>query len=239
MTIGDGTSGVQKQLDLQELVSKATWRELLADLVESNSIDPWDVDIVRIANEYVAAIRKLQVLDLHIPANMVFAASILLRMKSESIGIFHAPAEEQTDGEEQIARVSPDVPALTPRFRMQPGRKVTLAELMSALNDAMKINERREQKLVGRTAPLDFVIVKDDIDQKIAEAQKMIFSGIDSEGMVTYGQLSRYFSSESEALFKLFMPMLFLAHRGVVSISQDEFFGEIFIRPDLNAAKAI
>ena len=77
----------RQQLNLQEFVKNATWRELLVELVDSNKLDPWNIDIVNIVDELHAVVRKMRVMDLHIPANIVLAASILLRMKSETISI--------------------------------------------------------------------------------------------------------------------------------------------------------
>ena len=86
MTSGtDAIPQSKQQLNLQEFVKNATWRELLVELVDSNQLDPWNIDIVKVVDSYIAVVRKMQVMDLHIPANIVLAASILLRMKRETI----------------------------------------------------------------------------------------------------------------------------------------------------------
>src|SRR5208283_699572 len=137
-TVETTTAVVYRELDLQEFVQNATWRELLVELVSSNRLDPWDIDIEKVVDGYLGAIRKMKVLDLRVPANMVLAASILLRMKSDSLPIF--AIQEEAPMEEQLLagpRVRPEVEQLVPRGRMQPSRKVTLSELLSALDQAM------------------------------------------------------------------------------------------------------
>ncbi|MGC8852758.1 MAG: segregation/condensation protein A [Hydrogenobacter sp.] len=52
-------------------------------LVEEGKIDPWNVDIVELANAYLEEIRKIQVLDMRIPAKVIMAASFLLKKKIE------------------------------------------------------------------------------------------------------------------------------------------------------------
>lgn len=228
MTIDEKASGVQRQLDLRELVKSATWKELLIELVESNSIDPWNIDIVRIANEYREAVRKMRVSDLHIPANMILASSILLRMKSDSMEIFpQQPVDEEIG--EHVSRITPEVQELIPKFRMQPKRKITLDELMGALGDAMKFTEAKERRAdeIREIMPTIVVEEKDDIDRKIEAAHKLIASNIEPDGRTSYSKLSRYFGSEQEALFSLFIPVLFLAYRGAINAEQKQFFGDI------------
>ncbi|MDE1865189.1 MAG: segregation/condensation protein A [Candidatus Micrarchaeota archaeon] len=230
--------GVQRTLDLKELVKDATWRDVLMGLVESSSIDPWDIDIGKIANEYVQTIKKMKVLDLHIPANMTLAASILLRMKSDSMVMFKEEIQEEVDGV-AMQRQVPEVPELIPKFRLQPHKKVTLTELMDALDEAMRVSEERSMIDPEMEAPLDFVVVKEDIDQKIASAYKLVASNARANGTVEYSSLARLFSSERVAVSDLFIPLLFLAHRKELDISQEQFFGDIMISMRNGAKDAV
>jgi len=227
-------------LDLNELVRTATWREVLMELVESNSIDPWNIDIVKVVDSYIAVVRKMQVMDLHIPANIVLAASLLLRMKSETINIF--PVDESAYVEEgtelQAGRVLPEVPPLISKLRLQPKRKITLEELMNALGDAIKLNEKRERIVIERTEPLSFAVDRDDIDEKMDRAYKLVKENVDREGMTTFGHLAKSFNSIENMLLGLFVPLLFLAHNRQLTLTQDEFFKEIFVKlSDENGGK--
>lgn len=223
-------STTSSNINLQEFVKNATWRELLMELVDTNKLDPWDIDLIKVVDGYIAAIRKMRILDLHVPANIMLAASILLRMKSETINIVQLEEEFQPEEELNVDRIIPEVPNLVPRLRLQPKRKITLNELMEALGDAIKINEKRELVVRERALPLDFVIEKDDIDEKIAETHKLVKENVDSEGVTTFAQLSSSFNSLESMLLKLFIPLLFLAHKGDISLMQDQFFNEIFVK---------
>jgi segregation and condensation protein A len=217
------------EFSLEELVKNATWRELLVELVEKERIDPWAVDLARIVDGYIAAVKRMRVLDLHVPANIMLAASILLRMKSDSLTVFEPP-QEPVEEQVQVGRVIPEVEALVPRNRMQPGRKVSLQELMDALNDAMKITEKRAVIATERATPMDFPVVKEDIDEKISAAYMLIKSNADKEGMVSFSQISKRYDTLTSVVVDLFVPMLFLAHRKSVALMQEKFFDDIFIK---------
>ncbi len=225
------TAVVYRELDLQEFVQNATWRELLVELVSSNKLDPWDVDIEKVVDGYLAAIKKMKVLDLRVPANMVLAASILLRMKSDSLSIF--AMHEEAPVEEQLLagpRVRPEVEQLVPRARMQPRRKVTLQELLSALDHAMKIEVKRQVDHERMTAPISIEIDKEDIEEKMERLFKRIKRSLDREKMTTLAQVSAAFGNTQDLLIDLFVPMLFLAHMGRIAVLQDIFFGDILIK---------
>lgn len=52
-------------------------------LVEEGKLDPWNVDIVELASAYVEEIKRMESLDMRIPARAILAASFLLKKKAE------------------------------------------------------------------------------------------------------------------------------------------------------------
>jgi len=48
-------------------------------LVEEGRLDPWNVDIAQLARMYIEEIKKMELLDLRIPARAVYAAVFLLK----------------------------------------------------------------------------------------------------------------------------------------------------------------
>jgi chromatin segregation and condensation protein Rec8/ScpA/Scc1 (kleisin family) len=216
--------------DLQKLVTEATWRELLISLVESNQIDPWDIDIAKLVEGYMSVIKSMKLMDLRMPANFALAASILLKMKSDRFQIFAAKEEEPEPVIETGQRRLPvDVPGLVSRARMQPQRKVTLDELMEALDEAMKIEKRSVKE---REPPEQFhlELPKEDIDQKMERTFDLVAKNADKEGIVLFGSLARLYGNTQEMLFDFFIPILFLVSKGRLGILQEEFFGDIFIK---------
>ncbi|MFN7065316.1 MAG: segregation/condensation protein A [Aquificaceae bacterium] len=52
-------------------------------LVEEGKLDPWDIDISALAKAYREEIRRLELLDLRVPARALLAASFLLKKQAE------------------------------------------------------------------------------------------------------------------------------------------------------------
>ncbi len=219
-----------RTLDLEELVKKATWRELLIELVESSQIDPWDVDISLIVDSYLAAKRAMKAMDLSVPANIILAASILLRMKSDMLGLPSIEEQQPQADEEHAQRIMPEVTPLSLRARMQPHRKVTLEELLDALDEAMKAQQHREYRIEMENTPVPMLINVDDIDKKLDNTLSMVRDNADVTGMVTFAALANKFNYAESMLLDLFVPLLFLAHKGDIVLFQEEFFNEIFIK---------
>ena len=214
-----------ESINIVELVSNATWKDLLVELVKKNRLDPWDVDIVKVIDEYMDAIKAFKVLDLRLPANMLLAASILLRFKSD----LFKPVEATVDLEEaeSMPRQEVQVEGLTFRLRPPTKRRVTLEELISALEEAMKIKEERSLS-ASRQIGLPISINPIDIEEEIEGVYATIEKIVDGEGLVTFTSLLKESSSE-DMLLEIFIPVLFLANNGKIGIMQEEFFGEIII----------
>lgn len=221
------------RFDLEELVKNTMWKELLIELVEGNKLDPWDVDIAVIADKYVQAIRKMKVLDLHVPANIIFAASVLLRMKSELLPIFDEVQEEpeaEEYSEVQMGIARPEVPGMIFKFRVQPKKRITLEELMDALEDAMKFQEKREERAQFEVPQMQLKIPTEDIDRRMEKVLGLIGDNADSYGLTTFAALSAGYAKSESVLIGLFVPILFLADSDRIAIRQDSFFEEIFIK---------
>lgn len=218
------------KLDIEEFVQNATWRELLFELVESKKLDPWDINISKMLDAYAEVVKKMRVLDLRVPANIVLAASILLRLKSESLDSLYEQEESGESVEMQAGpRPAVDVPNLVAKTRIQQNRKITLQELVAALDSAMKFEGERKRYVAEIQMPIS-ITISEDIDKRTSKIYSIIKSSIDSFGMTTFTILAKNFNTLEEKLLKLFIPLLFLAQNEVIGISQEEFFGEIIIK---------
>ncbi|MEM3827295.1 MAG: ScpA family protein [Candidatus Micrarchaeaceae archaeon] len=235
MATGTEVSAYYGSFDLEELVKNAMWKDLLVELVQSNKLDPWDIDIAVIAEKYLHAIKRMKVLDLHIPANIIFAASLLLRMKSEMLQLFDLEAQDavqESDGEpgDGIPLEVPNVPDIIFKMRTQPKRKITLEELMDALEEAIKKQNKREMREAEIRAPVQIKINMEDIGRRMQRVLDIIKGHVDQYKMLTFTELERSASKTDSVLLDIFVPLLFLAHRGYIALSQESFFDEIFIR---------
>ncbi|MEM0202210.1 MAG: segregation/condensation protein A, partial [Candidatus Micrarchaeaceae archaeon] len=216
--------------DIVELVGNATWRELIVMLVETNKLDPWNIDITKIVDSYVETINKMKLLDLFMPANIIFAASVLLRIKSDTMKFFEEPPEEFYQEDEPHTRDRPEVGELVARTRHQPQARITLEQLMVALDDAIKVEAKRVERERFYAEPVELNIEVEDIDKKIGDVLKLVSDNSDSYGITSFNSVRRYFPDGYGMLMDFFVPLLYLHNNGSVAMSQEEFFGEIMIK---------
>lgn len=59
--------------------------EILVSLAKSGQIDPWNLDIVEVADEYLKAVAELKESDLKITGKTILYLAVLLRMKSDQL----------------------------------------------------------------------------------------------------------------------------------------------------------
>lgn len=217
----------EAKVDLEQLVAQPTWREMLLDLVVSERLDPWNIDLVDIASKYLQRIKNLQKLDLRVPANLILAASILLRFKSDALRFEEEEqvVEQQTFIDEAQAPV--EIPMLSLRTRIPRKRKVTLNELMGALEEVFEEQKRRQEKPVVREK-IVIDIPKYNITKQMNEIFERVKQTADASGLVTFSSLLKE-RSRKEIIYTL-LPILHLAQDGKLSIFQEKFFGEIFIQ---------
>ncbi len=216
-------------IDVVSLVSKEpTWKELIVELVDKNKLNPWDIDIVQIVDNYMDAVRGMKSLDLKVPANIMLAASILLRMKSTLL-VITAPEpepEEQYYGGSGIESIV--VEPLNFRSRLPPKRRVSLEELISALDEAMKIKEQRSVASSFVRPPISFQVGSTDIKADAEKVYEYIKEKVDSEHVALFSALAKD-KSMRNVMLDLFIPMLYLASENKIALRQDRFFDEIFV----------
>ncbi len=226
-TVEEQLPAPQEQLNIETLVQEPTWKDILVELVKKNEIDPWNVDIIDIVDKYVSAIKQMKVMDLRVPANIILAASILLRLKGEMLSVEEI-IEEPEMMEEHFAREPVQVDPLSLRLRFPPKRKISLVELVTALEEAMKLKEIKEQKAVQKPLDIPIKINSMDIEAEMNALYGKMKGIADSSNMLTFNLMLKSFKND-DVLLSLFIPMLFLAHRGKIDVIQEKFFGEIII----------
>ena len=214
--------------NLESIVAKPTWKEILLGLIDSKELDPWNVDIVAISDAYIKKIKEMEKLSLVMPANIILAASILLRYKSEYIR-FIGPAQEvivPLAGDENSIL---DIPQLELNARIPPKRQITLDELIQEMEKIIKYeNAERVVKRRGGIEDIVNITFREfDIEKKMGETLEKIKAGIDSEGWTIFSGIINK-NERADVLYTL-MALLHLTQKQMIDIKQDELFGEIFI----------
>jgi segregation and condensation protein A len=220
----------QEDMKLEKIVEFPTWREMLMDLVATHKLDPWNIDLVEITTGYIERIRNMEMLDLRVPANLILAAAILVRFKSDALR-FEEEAqvmEEQTYVEEDAEPAV--IPVLELKTRIPPKRMVTLDELLLAMEKVFEEQKKREEKAQKVEIPsvINIQLPETNIEERMADVYERVLAEKDSEGLATFSSILRD-RTASEIIFTL-LPLLHLVQDGELSIFQEKFFGEIFIR---------
>src|SRR4030042_683888 len=64
-------------------VEKIGWKEIIHELINTEQLDPWDIDICILTNRFLDKVRKLEEANFFISSQVLLAASLLLRFKSD------------------------------------------------------------------------------------------------------------------------------------------------------------
>jgi len=198
-------------------------------------MDPWNIDISEITEVFMSGIKTKQKLNLKISANVVLAASILLRYKSDAFNL-HERQDKELEGAVFIPDeiyVQETIPTLSPQLRITK-RKVTLDELISAVEDIItkeKNKSTRQRIKIEKFIPKSLLEIAMQSPENFEKELKNVFDRIKSD---SNGESLSMFSNiikekTTEGVLATLLPVLHLANKRVVSLWQEEVFGEIFI----------
>ena len=201
--------------------------EVLVELAKRGELDPWDIDIVKTTEKFLEYIDSLERRDLRIPARTLLYASILLRMKSDSMegGEEVASALEPEDEwieEEKIDQLP------SPPVRRHTMRPVTLEELISELKKAEMVGSRKAMRERWPESPTEKTLLdlshEEGIEEHIKALEPILDDMLDSSEKVSFEDVRG-----KEAVIN-YISLLFMAQRKQVWLEQEEFFGELYIK---------
>ncbi len=219
---------------------EVTWQSIIHNLIKTEQMDPWNVDVTKLTQRYIQTVRGMQDMNFFISGKVVLASAILLKIKSnkfidEDINnfdnfLFHQEEEiEDLDDYVDYHEHKVDIPKLgikTPQARK---RKVSVNDLIGALEKALKVDSRRRLRL-QRFLTFNKPKIPEksvDITKLIGELYNKIISIFKKKEVVEFNELLNEPSKEEKILTLL--PLLHLDHHKKVDLQQDEAFGEIFI----------
>lgn len=251
---GANNSGKVSQEQVYDmLVSReAGWQAIIYDLIKTEQLNPWDIDLVLLSRRYIERIQQLQEHEINegtffISSKVLLAAAILLRIKSE---ILHSnlkdidellfdrkkKARDETvdmNAVVDFADLEQDKFDIMPRTPLPRGRKVTLKELMTALDKAINTEHRRIKKVIASKSlrsSIDFVLPKKGINirQKIRQIYQKIraFFSRGKSSKMTFTELA---GTERNERIACFLPLLHLDTQKKINLEQPEPFSEIGI----------
>ena len=222
-----------------------TWQTMIYDLVKTEQMDPWDIDVSLIAEKFIQMVRQLQEMDFRISGKVILAAALLLKIKAvrlvkDDISDFdkllndeNSMTEEEFYGSLEGEEAKPQMPdsenfQLIPRTPQPRKRKVSVYDLVSALQKALEVKHRRVMREIPEIrvhlpeyhVDIDVIITKlyDRIENYLSKKRK---------GKLTFSQLVP--SDDKIDKVMTFIPLLHLTSQRKIDMDQKEHFGEIEI----------
>jgi len=214
-----------------------SWQQIIYDLIRTEQLDPWNIDLIFLTQRYLEKIKELEEASFHVSSKILLAAAILLRIKSEMLLSRYIKSLDDILFPQEVKQKPEftfnldDVSGLLPKSPLPRMKKVTLDELMAALNRAMTTEHRRIKKEVQirhAITRFDAYLPKNRINvhERIKEVYRKIigFFSKNKEKM-TYSELA---NSKEEKLSS-FMPILHLDNQERILLEQLKHFDEIYI----------
>jgi segregation and condensation protein A len=215
------------------MISEPSWEDVIIKIIAEEQMEPWSIDIIRLANAFLVHLQKMEKLDLRIPARFILIAAILLRMKSDVLiereeKILIPEAEKKED---ETLRILASLPPLQPPLRRIPLRNVTLEELLSALRKAYEVQERRTERKLKIKRAVDVVLPVgevEDITERINQLLTQINEALGEVESIEFSRLVKRWGRKE--IVESLIPLLHLSQDGKIYLVQEELFRDIMIR---------
>ncbi len=216
-----------------------TWQAIIYDLVKSEQMNPWDIDISILTQKYLEVVRQLQDHNFFISGKVILASAILLKIKShklltENLANFDAQLFQQNedlldDGNYIDPITNQPIPELLIKTPQARKRKIDLNDLIGALDKALKVDQkrllrRRWERVVDEAKLPEKKI---DIASLIKSVYNKILGWFTKKEKITFSELVG--SDKRDDKINTFIPLLYLSNNHSVDINQETPFGEIDI----------
>ncbi|NPA53158.1 MAG: segregation/condensation protein A [Aquificae bacterium] len=187
---------------------------IVLKLIINGEIDPWNVDIVKLADKYIQEIKKMYIPDLRLASRALAAAALLLKMKAEALKLENEEKVETKKSRkrifgikrfytiDEIAHVLKKY--VSPVIEFKPKKKYS----------NKKVNKKRKKKQLE--IPLFHASLEETIEYLEKELENL-------QGYISLSQLN--VPNKPQA----FIALLFLHYDKKITLYQDENSKELFI----------
>jgi len=219
-----------------------TWKSILYDLVKSEDMNPWDIDLTILTKKFISMIKGMKETDLKISGKVFLAAAILLKIKSAHLidydiskldQLLNEMEEENIEDEEwdniedeELIRAKKQKYTLITRNPQPRSRKISIHDLVEALQRAMESKKR----VIQKSKPIRFVMPdrKVDIMDLIREVYNKINYYSKKDKNLTFSKLLPPRAKKIDKVYT-FIPLLHLKNEKRINVSQKKAFDKIKI----------
>ncbi|MBD3361955.1 hypothetical protein GF358_04165 [Candidatus Woesearchaeota archaeon] len=226
--------------------NEISWKSIIYDLVKQEGMDPWNVNVSLLSKKYVERIKELKENDLKVSGKVLLAAAILLRIKSkrlvgEDLSEFdRLLSSTEVDEDEFYDELESELKRgeaqgmteyfeLNPRTPLPRKRKVSVYDLVQALEKALEVKKRRVFNEWNAVGDAKLPERKFDITAAIAGLYDKIkfFFFNKKQKKLKFSELVQ--SKKKEDKVYTFIPLLHLSNENKVDLFQEEHFSDFDI----------
>jgi len=200
---------------------------VLFDLVRLTRIRPWDVNLSYILSSFLNEMRKSGYIDFSVSGTALLSSAILLRLQSELVlKLEEPPAPPAMKPVEYIP------PPIQLPFRYE-YTSTTVYSLVEALAEAIKTEAAARQPRPQPLLPPPPEIFQEydkffiEIESRLDELYEELKS-LSSGEAIAFSSLVK--NKDRTGVVVTFLLLLFLSAGNRVELSQEEEFGELYIR---------
>ena len=218
-----------------------TWQDLIYDLIKTEQMNPWDINIALIAEKFIETLGKMKQMDFRLSGKIILAAAFFLKIKSDKLLkedmdvlnnlINPDNSENIMDLLDEIPNkleIPSEKPVLTYRTPQPRKRKVSVYDLVEALEKALEQDTKRfYRKKLSEAKKVNIPKKERDMTLIINDVYKKIKKTLQKVEVVFFSQIISTESKEDK--ITVFVPLLYLDTQRKIDLEQKEHFGDISI----------
>ncbi len=243
---------------LAKMQSDSDGIDILLEMVKKNKLDPWNIDVVQLADQYFAKTVELRINNLHVTSRVILFACILLRLKSdilegldpfaqlEEVEDFEADYDNPEFEDNVVPFNAPSLDEVIQRrtsVRLNRKRNVTLNDLIKHLEFYEALDKKRAVKNAVERAKRRTSSYADFTAEDIIEMAHS--SETDRDVDTIRDVLTRLFTTEEKIEMKelattgldkisIYLALLFLTADDRIDLEQEEFYSDLYVVPSKN-----
>jgi len=217
--------------------------EMLLEMVDEGEIDPWDLDVIKVADKFLTKVEEMERENLKISGNTLLFSSILLRKKSEML------VDDEEEHEEEVMYDDQDwtpcfydleyqeLPELELPARRESSRSATLIDLIDEFENAMETKQKRKKRRKQKNQETKKTQEKvrnlaheEDIEQDIKKVHELLKTKFQKEKKEKIKFKEILNNQNPKEIISKYIPLLFLAARKKIWIKQTEINKDIEIK---------
>jgi len=220
---------------------EVTWKSIIQNLIKTEEMNPWDINLGMLSRKYLDTLKQLKEMDFRLSGKVLLCAAMLLRIKSSRLvsddimaldrliaepeGMSGEEFYDELENQQNVPSGQPIQPGLIPRLPQPRKRKVSVYDLVNALEKALEVKRRRVlSSIPGLKAEMPLRGANINLVIKQLYARILGFFSIGNKRM-SFSQLVP--SDSKKDKIAAFIPLLHLTNQKKIDLQQETHFGEI------------